>query len=257
MRNLLENVLYRYAGDVVPFGKPRPKVPQATIQGRKYNLSTHSGDIAGDLEDLAAPDTGAGARIIRLPPGANKWKYLWVYDTDRKTLTMWRVSDGDEKYHSVASNTSLIVSLDKKGQLNRVDHQGFAFVDKAMRKLYADNLKALQDYWEREKGDWQRVVDQEVREYYERFVEPKVEDAVVSVRSGVIPLGFKAYRPEDKERQMVVHVVTKILMSDLTEDKLLSYLEKKGLDPEAPGKDIQAVQWAIDDMKDSVVRSYI
>ena len=258
MSELVHRVVQRYlqAGDVIPFGKPRkgPKVPQVTIAGSKYNLSDYSG-FGGGLGDDELGD-GGGARVIRLPSG-NKWRYLWVYNTDRQDLTMWRASDGDEKfYNSARSETSLIVRLEKKGQLNRVSNQEYRKIEKAMQRQYEETLRHLEETVENLKDDFQREVDHHVWDYYNRSFKPKIEKAVAEVRAGATPFGFKPFGPpgEDKTRQKITYVASRAL-EDFTAEKVEAYLRRKGVDVDNPNHDPQATYWAVTEVKDKAIQA--
>ena len=252
-----EHILARYAA-VLPF-KPRPGVPVEVIGGRKYVLSTDGGPL-GDSEE---PGTGwlgdSGARLIQTPH-SQKWRFLWVYDTEKKYVTMWRVTDGNEK--EAGSDThygSKIVVLEKKGQINRVTHAEFQIVEREMRRREDEVLRSLQETVEANKTDYQRRVDQLAHELYTKHAVPAIQRAIEDIRAGVTPIGFKPFGPnvpERIERQMITHVVGQIVRRLVSETALTAYLRQHGIDPDAPGMDIQAVQWAAGDILDTAYTQF-
>jgi len=255
-RSLVERVLARWAA-VIPF-KPKPGVPTILIHGRKYTLSTHSGSLMGDIEEGFVAEGEGGARLIETPI-TNKWKYLWVYDTDKQIVAMWRVSDGDEKVHDQARmQGALIVKLEKKGQLNRVTHDEFRRVDTDMGRRTADALSSMQKYIEENKDDFQRQVDIHVRQFFDRMVKPSLERAVSDVRRGVRPFNFKPLEGSQRsiEQQAVMFVVGETLRREMPLPKVEAWLKTKGLDVDSPNVDNQATQWAIGDIWDEVQEQY-
>jgi hypothetical protein len=246
-----ESVVLRYAGAVVPF-KARPGVPTETIGGRKYVLSTDGGPL-GDLDEPEY-ESPFGGKVIRGPVG-NKWKYLWVYDTERQVLAMWRVTDGNEKvYEPAKSGVYHVLKLDKKGQLNRVTTADFRRVEAEMRRREDDTLDALKETIEAAKGEADRELDRLVNEYFKTEVRPFIERAISAVESGVIPIGFKPFGPaadgdeKAKHRQMVTHVMGQVLKDRFNDRKVKVHLLRKGFN--FSSVDIQAVEWAIHDVQD-------
>lgn len=112
MDDLRDRILQRFkqAGPVVPFPH-HPKVPTLLLHGRKYSLSDYW-PMSSDLEEMANPE-GGGAKLITGP--GNRFRYLWLYDTERQILAMWRASDGNEKRHDrIRENAHDIYTLEKK-----------------------------------------------------------------------------------------------------------------------------------------------
>lgn len=248
----------RRAGVVVPFS---PKAPRNThtvlIAGTKYVLSTHWPGVFGDLTEEIREEEG-GARIIR-QDDMDPWKYLWVYDTEKQTLAMWRVSDGNNKeWGSARSSTAArtILLLDKKGQLNRVDHTQFQRISSEMDKLEREHEESLERWVEETKDDFQRRVDVLVREYFDKVVRPVMDRAVASVESGAVPIGFK--RTEGGfpvERQMKSYVTSRIYNDLFSLDKIDEYVQSRGVDLNSG--DIQATQWAQGDVWMEYARSVL
>ena len=236
--------LLKSAGDVIPFRPPVRNTHTITIAGTKYLLSDYWPDMmTGDDE----PNTG-GAQVIRLPSDSSPWKYLWVYDLDKQTLTMWRVTDGNEKEHRLArSAQALIVHLDKKGQLNRVPHNQYAVIERDMAHRADAHMKALEAWVEELKTDTQRDVDELVREYFAQSVRPVADKALAEVETGVIPFGFKlipgGFGPE---RQMKAFVIGQVYDRLFNLDKIDAYVKAQGVDLDLV--DPQATQWAQQDV---------
>ena len=248
----------RFAAAVIPF-KPKPHGPTETIGGKKYVLSTDGGPL-GDAEDPAFFGDNGGGKFIDVPRPENKWRFLWVFDTDKKFVAMWRVTDGNEKSAGPASSyMAKVVHLEKKGQLNRVTHAEFQVIEREMRKREADHIKKLQEFVEENKDDLTKRADQLAKDYFEKHVAPLIERALDAVKKGAIPLGYKPAAPDlsdvQKTRGLYVHVMSALFKRELTEPKVEAYLKQHGVDPKA--LDIQAVQWAIDDIIDAAYEKYL
>lgn len=261
LKDLRDRVLRRWleAGEVVPFGKPS-KAPRVEIAGSSYALSDDGGPLSWG-EELGDEEGGPGtghARLIRGPSHGSKWKYLWVYDTDRQTIAMWRVTDGNEKvYDSARSEMHRIVRLDRRGQLNRIDHATFLKIDVVMKKIEAENFEALQKSIEDNKSEYQAAVDELAQEFFQKFIVPKIEKVIHDIDAGASPFGFKPHSADlPQRRQMVVFVISRITAKEFTIGAVEAYLRTKGIDPEAPGHDNQAAQWAIGDIVDAAYEKY-
>jgi len=244
------------AGPVVPLGPRGPKIPTVLIAGRKYVLSTDG----GDLGDLAEEEFGNDPRIIR-GPVSNKWKYLWVYDTDRQRLVMWRATDGNEKFEdSSRSQSSRIVRLERKGQLNRVTHEEFRKVETFMRKLEDEALESLQKSIELNKDDFQRDVDKALDELLDHL-RPKLEAQLRPIEQGAVPFGWKPPEVVDNpvwvERSKRTFVISRFFEKEFSLEKCEDYLRSKGLDVMEPGRDSQAAQWARGDLMDATYERYL
>jgi hypothetical protein len=254
---LSDRVVRRFlAGVVVPF-KPKPGVPVLAIGGRKYALSTDGGPL-GDRED--DEDVGwfgdTGARIIRPPPGTNKWRYLWAYDTNRQMLTMWRVSDGSEKLHDSAhSQQGRIVALEKKGQLNRVTSAEYTAIEKEMRRREDDTMQAMKESLAAAKTDAQKRLDVLVAQYYDEQILPRLTRALDAVHAGVVPLGFKPFGdaadgdPASLLRQRCTYVMGQVFQREMTVERVEEWLTEQ--DFPFSLVDPQDIDWAIDDVQDA------
>lgn len=240
------------AANVVPFPK-KPRGPQVLIGGRRYALSDYwPMGTAGD-DDAAV----AGGRLIDV--GGNKFRWLWVYDTDKQVVAMWRYSDGDEKHydrsHSVAHH---IHKLEQRGQLNRVAHDEFRVVEREMRRRQEDTIVALKQ-WAKEMEDAnQKRVNEIARTLFEREYRPRIERALAEVERGVVPLGFKMRDiPRDRAHQLRTHVVSQILQSQFTERAVEDAMRAEGLDPDAEDMDIQAAYWAVNDVREEAYEEFL
>lgn len=246
--SIIRNVVSRYlqAGPVVQL-KPKTRVPTVTISGTKYVLSTDGGPM-GDREDDELEDRKSpwGGRLIRTPTG-NKWKYLWAYDTDRHTLTMWLVSEGNEKLHGLANTFQhYIFKLEKKGQLNRVSNVEFRKIDAMMQKQADQVQEAMLQEVEEGKSEDIKEVDGLTQEFFDKFVASKIQAALRGVAQGVVPLGFKPFGdPEDLLRQQSTFIFSRIFRQEMSVPKVIEYLQSKGVDVDAAG---QWVDFAVQDV---------
>jgi hypothetical protein len=254
IRNVVAGFLQ--AGPVVDILR-KPKVPVVLIWGKKYKLSTYGGPL-GDREDDDKEDKSPfGGRLIKPPPGANKWRYLWAYDLDKSVVAMWRYSDGDEKaWFSANSNVATVAMLDKKGQLNRVTNSEFRRIESEMERRNEDTIKALEKSVEDSKSELTKQVDKLVEEFFESHVAPKLERAISSVERGATPLGFELNErvPASREHQMLSFVFYQTMKRELDSQTVDRYLRSKGVDVEEAG---QWVDWAIQDVNEKAYRAYI
>jgi hypothetical protein len=259
MDPLIERVVRRFlAAVVVPF-KPKPTGPHETIGGRKYVLSTDGGPL-GDQED---PAWAGDARIMNLGRPENKWRFLWVYDVDRKYVAMWRVTDGNDKEGGSDRHYSLkIVQLEKKGQLNRVTHQEFEAIEKEMHHREHQQIEALKKSIADSETDYQKTINRLAQEFFEKEVAPKIERAVEGVKAGAIPLGFEPFGQgvhdeQAKLRQQLSYTVGQLLRRELHHEKVEAYIRHHGVDPNDPNEDNQAVQWAIQDIQEEAYERFL
>lgn len=266
MDPLAVRVAHRFLANVVPFRGPKKKsgVPTIEIGGHHYVLSTDGGPLgdASDPDDhgiMGYGDSG-GARIIRGPANGNPWRYLWAYDTDRQHLGMWRASDGNEKFFgSARSETSRIVRLDKKGELNRVSSSQMEAITGEMRRRENDLLKSLKDAVEKNKSDFDREVGKLAEEFFEHHGKSRLIRAIEDVNKGVTPLGFKPHGPGEhdeaaRDRQLVAFVIGNVFRRELSKDRFEKFVTQKGLDPMT---DLQAVHWALDEVYEKVLEQYL
>ena len=256
MKDSIQRVVARYlsAGDVVPFGGKPKSLHFVKIQGVSYSLSDDGGPLGSPEEQ--AEWTG-DARVIR-GPGAGKFKYLWVLDTDRKMVTMWRAHDGNEKVYERASGlSSKLVRLDRRGQLNRVDHATFLIIRRAMEHEANENEAALKKYLIDNESDMQKRVNLLTQRYFDEQVLPDIERAISDVKKGAVPFGFKPHALDNVERQKMVYVMSQVIAKKFSIPLVEKYLASKGIDLEAPGADIQAAEWAVHDVTYAAYDNYL
>lgn len=259
--DLRDRLLQRFkqAGPVVPFPS-KHKVPTQVIHGRRYVLSDYWPMGAGVSEDMA-PEGGGGARLITGP--GNRWRYLWLYDTERQILAMWRHSDGNEKFHDkVREHAHNVYTLEKKGQLNRVTREEFVTVEREMRKREDDTIKALQKSVAESATDWDRKVNEILDTWFSRNVEPSLNRRLAELDKGVTPLGFKVNpalleHGKNAEQQARQWLVTKSL-EGFDQSAAYDVVSKVvGFDAYNPPEgDPQAVQWAWGDFLERVFEKY-
>jgi hypothetical protein len=238
------------AGGVVPFR--RPPTHSITIGGVKLALSDVPPPMLAEIEDMAADP-----RLIRGPKPTDPFKYLWLYNTDHKTLIGFRVTDGNEKHYGPAhEDAGLVVKLDKKGQLNRVPDHVVRDVESEMRHREDELLRSLQKYIAEHEDDFQKTVNKLTQDYFDEFVRPKIDRGVADVLKGATPIGFKPYMQHRPiEEQKVVHVLDSVMSRELTTHKVDAYLMRHGVDLEAG--DRQASYWALNDVRDAAYDEYL
>jgi hypothetical protein len=239
-------VVFRFltAGDVIPFGGKVSNPHWIKIHNVKYYLSNDGGPL-GTPEDHAEM---AGNPNVIMGPDVGKFKYLWVLDTDRKIVVMWRAHDGNEKVWSHANAMShKIVMLDKKGQINRVTHDVFKLIERAMREAADENERSLRQYITENESDFQKQVNEKTQEYFDEFVAPDIERALDALSKGAIPFGWKPHAPVDLDRQKKSHVVSAVMAKKFTVPIVEAYLKKQGLDV-GNSSDSQAAEWAVNDV---------
>lgn len=251
------------AGSVLTFPgaeKRRPTVPQHKIGGRKYNLSTDGGPL-GDLDDPESEAMLGGGKVIRGPASGNKWKFLWVVDTDKNYVTMWRVTDGNEKAAGRTSHFMQdLMKLDRKGQLNQVSNREYRIIEKHFRRIEEKHSRELEEYARSLGGDYQARVDKIAQEYFDKAIKRDLERSLRDMKKGVIPFGFKINDRildfEDERAQMRSHIISEA-MKEYTLEAIENYMEKKhGIDPQAEGVDGQAAHWAMHDVMNDMWRRY-
>jgi hypothetical protein len=236
-------IVSRFKGSGVTPLRVRPRVPTLLIHGRRYVTSNYWPMMSG------VADAGGGARLIDTG-GGNVFRYLWVYDTDRKIVTMWRHSDGDEKLSDTASSHAHdVVVLEKKGQLNRVTHEEFVAVERFMKERQDDTIKSLKRTIEENATEWDHRVADILKDYFDKSVRPEIVRRLKELKSGIIPFGFKVNEDllhhKSKEDQMKVFIITAAL-AKFTQQLAYDVVSKEvGFDAYEPpnGGDGQAVQW--------------
>lgn len=247
------------AGGVVKM-TPKPKVPTLTIRGRKYALSDYWPMGTGMADDMA-PEQGGGAK--RIDTGGNKYRYLWVYDTDRGRLAMWRHSDGDEKLNDRASSlTHHIYALEKRGQLNRVTREEHVEVERYMHGRYEDTFKSLKEYLKENETNWDKQCRDVLDDWFAKNVEPIVKRRLAELKTGVIPFGFKVndriLEHKSAEEQAQTYIVTDSMKGFTQEQAYRIVSEAVGYDAYEPphGGDPQSVYWAWSDLVGEVYDRY-
>ena len=258
------------AGSLVQFPTPARAAPPpvrpkhtVTIGGRKYALSADGGPLGDQLvNELAGEDESGGARVVDMPyfMKPEPYRFLWVYDTEEGTVLMWRVTDGNNKVWGPADDfASKVWDLDKKGEMNRVTHTEMQKVDRAMRKREAEQLRSLKKWNADNASDYQKLVDEVAWDVFNRDVKPKLESRLREVKRGVTPIQFKVnerildYSPI--EDQIQGHVLGEE-MQKFTVEKIEDEVRSRGVDPDAPGHDIQAAYWAHGDVTQAVWEKY-
>jgi hypothetical protein len=260
MDPLAQRVAAKFAAANVVQLRPRQSGPKVEIVGRHYVLSTDSGPLMGDLaEDMTPPEEG-GARLIAPPAHANKWRYLWAYDTENQVLAMWRASDGDEKVFDNAKHQgSQIIRLEKKGQLNRVTSAEFRAIDGHMHRRTQDTIDELKRVVQENKGDAERTVDLLAHNFFEKNVAHHIERAISNIERGATPIGFKPYDPKadavSLKRQACSFVIGQIFKKEMTEAHLEAYLRQHKFDLDSVHN--QVLEWALGDIRDEAYERFL
>jgi hypothetical protein len=246
---------FKESAGVVQMPK-RPRVPTILIRGKKYVLSNYWTALG-----VSSNEEGPGARVIDTG-GNDRFSFLWVYDTDRKMIAMWRHSEGNEKlYNRASQHTHDIVVLEKKGQLNRVTHEEMVIIEREMASREAETLRALKQTIEENATDWDRKVADILERHFQKEIYPAIDRRLAELEKGIVPFGFKYndHIPKSREDQMKVFVVTNAL-SKFTEPAAYDLVSKTvGFDAYEPpdGGDGQAVQWAWHSLHEKTYDKYL
>ena len=248
----------RVAGRVLDFGRRsvRPKHP-IKINGNTYALSDYAGSM------LSSPDDdgdGEGARLIRGPAHSQPYRYLWIFDSDRGDLGMFRVTDGSEKVWGKADRmVREIMLLDRKGELNRVSTSEARSITRAMRKKEDNALSELKEWSKELETDYQQFVNQVAADVFNAEIAPEIRRRLAEVNQGVVPFGFKVVEGllnigKSAEEQMQGHVVSQVL-DGFTTKMIDAEVRRRGVDPD--GEDIQASYWALNDIRDDAWERFV
>jgi hypothetical protein len=249
----MESDVNRTAGRVLDFGRRsvRPK-HSIKINGNTYALSDYAGAALSIPDDEGEGDS-EGARLIRGPAHGQPYRYLWVYDSDRGDLGMFRVTDGSEKVWGKADRmVREIMLLDRKGELNRVSNAEARSITRAMRKKEDDAVRDLRSWAKELETDYQQFVNQVAADVFESEIVPEIEGRMADLRSGVVPFGFQVnenliQHGKDMASQMQGHVLNQVL-EKFTTAMIDDEVRRRGRDPES--EDIQASYWALGDIRE-------
>jgi hypothetical protein len=212
-------------------------------------------DIA-ELEDMEEPSMGDGPRVI--DAGGNRWRYIWVYEPQSDRLESYRYSDGEWKVLSSRDEfPETFRKLQASGQLNTVSPEELEEFEQAMRARSDEALSSLQEWWEDEKGDQQRLVDALVLDFYEQQVKPEVERAWADIDRGVFPFDFvynerigEHESREDQARMHALHQAMKRTGFTREEDAAVErfVIRSLALDSWEDLDDQQSIEWALSDV---------
>ena len=262
--DMTQRVATRWAGSLLQFPtRAAPVRPKHTVVlgGKKYALSADGGPLGDQLEALSGGDEG-GARVVDVPAfmRPEPYRFLWAYDTEDGSVSMWRVTDGNSKVWGTADGFAMkILELDRKGELNRVTSAEMAKLDRAMRKKENEQLQSMKKWLAENATEYQTFVDKVAWDVFNRDVKPGLDKRLQEAKRGVVPIGFKVdesqleYRP--RGNQLRSHILTEET-AKFTMDKIEDEVRKRGVDPEAPGHDIQAAYWAMNDVVQEVWEKY-
>jgi hypothetical protein len=226
---------------------PKASFPTTQVAGKKLVLSNYWPAMGLSDEEGAL----GGAKLIK-GPGTDKFRYLWVYDTEAKQVYMWRVSDGDEKVAGSDRQLSQdIMVLQKKGQLNRVTSAEAKAISKAMEKKVDDTLASLRASIEANKDDLERELDTKLKARVGEVVQPLFFKALGDIKQGVTPIGFKPFGDAavgnaDWTRQAASHVLGVLWKKHMSEPDIEAWLKKGKFAVDQLGN--QDIQFALSDL---------
>lgn len=222
--------LRRVVGADVIELRPKRLAHPIKINGRDFARSTYGGPLGEMLGDDEEPSSG-GARLIKVEP-SDPWKFLWAYDTDRKYVAMWRVSDGSEKVGGPASTfTREILMLDKRGELNRVDRSTFDLIERFMHGQHDKALAGLKRMIEENASEEEKKLPALLTEYFNRTVVPEFRRRMQRWETGAHPLGFKLipHSALGPKRQLASWTMSEVLKQFWTLDKAEKFLKSRGI----------------------------
>lgn len=258
MAKMADVVAQKYAAKVLQF-QPKPK-HHITLAGQKYALSDYAGHMRAEiLEEEQEGQEEMGAMLIELDH-PEPFRFLWLFDEDHKKVAMFRVTDGDEKAFGSASYFQRdILRLESKGELNRVSAQELDRITKIMRAKEREHAQALEALVKEMETPYQKQVNEIAQQVFDREIAPVLKRKLREAEMGVVPFGFqlndRILNHADRAQQIRSHVLTTVLQ-DFTTDLVEMEMRKRGVDPEAPGRDIQAAYWAVNDIQDATWRAY-
>lgn len=248
--------------------------PRVRVGSRTYALSTFGPPMIGAIEDalgtidMDAPEVekGAGARVIE-DPDANRWRYLWAYAEDGDDLLMWRYSDGDVKAAGTArSFPKTFEELINSRQLNHVTPEEMAELVGAMKARQVETLDSLQAWWDEIQSNEQRELTRQAQAYFDEHVRPDLDVARAQIEAGVVPIGFCPTKgdPRPHERQMMSQAFYEILgrhrfsghevYDSEAEQEILGQMGHQSVEDL---DDIQALQWAVEDVIERAAPEYL
>lgn len=253
--NIWHADMAKRAGEVRQFPGPGGRKPPApkktiTIGGEKYALSDDPGDFMRQM--TPEEDDGEGAQLIQGPAHEEPYRFLWVYDTERRDVYMWRVTDGNHKVSGSDSELrSKIVELDRVGEMNRVTREQFQAIAREMDRRENETFRALQEFVDDNKDDFQRLVDQAAQDVFDDEIAPEIERRLDEVDNGVVPFGFQVnerlldhHDEHEQMRQFVINRGMERYTVALIEDEV----RRRGGNPDDPNVDVQAAYWAMHDV---------
>lgn len=234
------------------------KPPRVQIESRTYALSKVGVPITAVPTFDPPPD--AGAQVVE--GGGNPWKYIWVHEPKSDRLEMYRYSDGDWKVlGSSLQYPKTFDELRTTGQLNVVSPVEMEEFEAAMRRRSNETMRHLQEWWEQEKSDEQRRVDQLVAQFYRERMRPELDRQWADIARGVYPFDFvfneRLADRVPKEEQARMHAfystASRLGFEDSADSALETYvLRGLGYESYEDLEDPQALQWSMSDFLDQV-----
>lgn len=240
-----------------------PKAPErVSVGSRSYALSDIGVPIVASWQDEASEDDEDEDKARVIDAGGNPFRYIWVYEPSADALEMYRYSDGEWKVGgSPADYPQTFAQLKERRQLNQVTAEEMAEFEAEMRERNRRTIESLQQWWEEEMSDEQRVVNALAKRYLDERVRPEIDRAVADVKRGAIPFEFE-YReqlPYSREEQARSHAVAAVLRrhgffspyGSPLEEWVLSEMGMQTIDDL---QDPQSLQWVVHDLAQTVYR---
>lgn len=247
MEDLYKIAAQKHLASVIQFpDRPLNMGHSVTIAGRKYALSNFPGAHLTALRGELFPE-GEGARVIQNEPG---WNYLWVFEETHGLLEMWQVHEGNPKVMDRMPHAAQTVAhLKKLGSLNLVSHEELLTLRRAMEKVYDKTLADLEASVEANKTVDEHEVDRMAWEFYDHFVKPKIDEAVKVADSNTPILGFKPVEGGfSVSRQRRSFMISRVFEQNFQSQQIEDYMTQKGFDHNQETIDIQALEWARQDV---------
>lgn len=188
-------------------------------------------------------------------PSGSDFKYLWIFNSSRGEISMYRVTDGDFKVSARGSEAlKYLKVLKNTGQINQVTSQEESAVEREMARRAQESMDSLESHIDSMKTVSDREIDAALAAYlHENLVRPYLE-RLSQVERGALPFGwrFQPDSPFDRERQIKSYLWN-LVGSKVTVDSAERYIESLGMTPD----DNQTVEFAFNDLMYKLSAQYL